>query len=247
MTSSILALLGLVLASASAELSSRIVRTKYGELSGVIVTLDRHLEGVEVFRGVPYASPPIGSLRFMPPVSGALWHGVKVADKFGPVCPQRLPELTDKMPKGRLDYLRRLLPYLRNQSEDCLYLNIYAPVQGKNFSEFPCLSCPFVPRISLYRATVFAFIRSKHAWNFLQHSLDDYSLDPATVRKKHVGPNACSFREYHEKIAKPCHLRDALIISLTFRLTWEAAVLRISELSADFLIRRIQAVKITDD
>ncbi|CAK9827815.1 Neuroligin-4, Y-linked [Anthophora retusa] len=130
MTSSILALLGLILATASAELSSRIVRTKYGELSGVIVTLDRHLEGVEVFRGVPYASPPIGSLRFMPPVSGALWHGVKVADKFGPVCPQRLPELTDKMPKGRVDYLRRLLPYLRNQSEDCLYLNIYAPVQA---------------------------------------------------------------------------------------------------------------------
>ncbi|CAL7939764.1 unnamed protein product [Xylocopa violacea] len=129
MTSSILAVLGLILASASAELSSRIVRTKYGELSGVIVTLDRHLEGVEVFRGVPYASPPIGSLRFMPPVSGALWHGVKVADKFGPVCPQRLPELTDKMPKGRVEYLRRLLPYLKNQSEDCLYLNIYAPVQ----------------------------------------------------------------------------------------------------------------------
>lgn len=132
MTSSILALLGLILATASAELSSRIVRTKYGDLSGVIVTLDRHLEGVEVFRGVPYASPPIGSLRFMPPVSSALWHGVKVADKFGPVCPQRLPELSDKMPKGRVEYLRRLLPYLRNQSEDCLYLNVYAPVQGKS-------------------------------------------------------------------------------------------------------------------
>ncbi|KAL0109249.1 hypothetical protein PUN28_014378 [Cardiocondyla obscurior] len=130
MTSSILALLGLILATAGAELSSRIVRTKYGELSGVIVTLDRYLEGVEVFRGVPYASPPIGSLRFMPPVSGALWQGVKVADKFGPVCPQKLPELSDKMPKGRADYLKRLLPYLKNQSEDCLYLNIYTPVQA---------------------------------------------------------------------------------------------------------------------
>jgi len=130
MTSSILALLGLILATAGAELSSRIVRTKYGELSGVIVTLDRYLEGVEVFRGVPYASPPIGTLRFMPPVSGALWHGVKIADKFGPVCPQKLPELSDKMPKGRVEYLKRLLPYLKNQSEDCLYLNIYAPVQG---------------------------------------------------------------------------------------------------------------------
>lgn len=135
MTSSILALLGLILATAGAELSSRIVRTKYGELSGVIVTLDRYLEGVEVFRGVPYASPPIGSLRFMPPVTGALWQGVKVADKFGPVCPQKLPELSDKMPKGRVEYLKRLLPYLKNQSEDCLYLNIYAPVQG-NFCLF---------------------------------------------------------------------------------------------------------------
>lgn len=136
MTSSILALLGLVLVTASAELTSRIIRTKYGELSGVIVTPDRHLEGVEVFRGVPYASPPVGSLRFMPPVSGALWHGVKVADKFSPVCPQRLPELSDKMPKGRVEYLKRLLPYLRNQSEDCLYLNIYAPVQGRKLSVY---------------------------------------------------------------------------------------------------------------
>ncbi|OXU27436.1 hypothetical protein TSAR_014461, partial [Trichomalopsis sarcophagae] len=107
----------------------------YGELSGVIVSLGRNLENVEVFRGVPYASPPIGTLRFMPPVSSARWHGVRVADKFSPVCPQKLPSLTDKMPKGRLDYLRRLLPYLKNQSEDCLYLNIYAPVQGANHCE----------------------------------------------------------------------------------------------------------------
>ncbi|KYN30060.1 Neuroligin-4, Y-linked [Trachymyrmex cornetzi] len=135
MTLSILALLGLILATAGAELSSRIVRTKYGELSGVIVTLDRYLEGVEVFRGVPYASPPIGSLRFMPPVTGALWQGVKIADKFGPVCPQKLPELSDKMPKGRVEYLKRLLPYLKNQSEDCLYLNIYAPVQELHIAE----------------------------------------------------------------------------------------------------------------
>lgn len=123
-------LLLLVVVVIKAELSSRIVRTKYGELSGVIVTLGRNLENVEVFRGVPYASPPIGNLRFMPPVSSAMWHGVRVADKFGPVCPQKLPVLTDKLPKGRLEYLRRLIPYLKNQSEDCLYLNVYAPVQG---------------------------------------------------------------------------------------------------------------------
>lgn len=121
---------GQLLITAFGELTSRVVRTKYGDLSGVIVTLERTLESVEVFRGVPYASAPIGSLRFMPPVSGALWSGVRKADRFGPVCPQKLPELADNMPKGRLDYLRRLMPHLRNQSEDCLYLNIYAPVQG---------------------------------------------------------------------------------------------------------------------
>lgn len=124
--------------SSSNTLSSRTVRTKYGDVSGVIVTFDsRHLEPVEVFRGIPYASPPTGNLRFMPPVTGALWSGVKVADHFGPVCPQKLPDISNetlalkRMPKGRVEYLKRLLPYLQNQSEDCLYLNIYAPAQGK--------------------------------------------------------------------------------------------------------------------
>ncbi|KAJ8918309.1 hypothetical protein NQ315_014179 [Exocentrus adspersus] len=117
-------------------LTSRTVRTKYGDVSGVIVTLEsKHLEPVEVFRGIPYASPPLGSLRFMPPVTGALWQGVKIADKFSPVCPQRLPDIGNetaalkRMPRGRLEYLKRLLPYLKEQSEDCLYLNIYAPAQ----------------------------------------------------------------------------------------------------------------------
>ncbi|XP_053671235.1 neuroligin-4, Y-linked [Anopheles nili] len=117
--------------------SSRIVHTKYGAVSGTIEHLDgRHLDPVEAFRGIPYASPPVGNLRFMPPVTGALWSGVKKADRFSPVCPQRLPDIynetaaLERMPRGRLEYLRRLLPYLRNQSEDCLYLNIYVPTQA---------------------------------------------------------------------------------------------------------------------
>jgi hypothetical protein len=65
-------------------ITSRIVHTKYGALSGTIVQLEnlnRNLGPVEVFRGIPYASPPTGSLRFMPPVTGALWSGVKKADR----------------------------------------------------------------------------------------------------------------------------------------------------------------------
>lgn len=64
------------------QLSSRVVGTKYGSVSGVIVHLEgKHLEPVEAFKGIPYASPPIGSLRFMPPVTGALWSGVRKADR----------------------------------------------------------------------------------------------------------------------------------------------------------------------
>uniref|UniRef100_A0A182M0J5 Carboxylesterase type B domain-containing protein n=1 Tax=Anopheles culicifacies TaxID=139723 RepID=A0A182M0J5_9DIPT len=123
--------------AAEAAPAADTIRIKYGSVSGTIEHLDgRHLDPVEAFRGVPYASPPVGNLRFMPPVTGALWSGVKKADRFSPVCPQRLPDIynetaaLERMPRGRLEYLRRLLPYLRNQSEDCLYLNIYVPTQG---------------------------------------------------------------------------------------------------------------------
>lgn len=63
--------------------TSRVVHTKYGSVSGTIEHLDgRHLDPVEAFRGIPYASPPVGTLRFMPPVTGALWSGVKKADRY---------------------------------------------------------------------------------------------------------------------------------------------------------------------
>lgn len=69
-------------ANDQAQMSSRIVHTKYGAVSGIIVHLEgRNLEPVEVFKGIPYASPPTGSLRFMPPVTAALWSGVKKADR----------------------------------------------------------------------------------------------------------------------------------------------------------------------
>ncbi|XP_054273018.1 neuroligin-4, Y-linked-like [Macrosteles quadrilineatus] len=144
-----LALAGMLLMGEVVQgfVASRVVRTKNGEVSGLVVQPEsRHLDPVEVYRGVPYASPPTGVLRFMPPVTGALWSGVKNADRFSPVCPQRLPDIHNetaalkKMPRGRLEYLKRLLPYLSNQSEDCLYLNIYAPVQDRDtLAKYPVL------------------------------------------------------------------------------------------------------------
>jgi para-nitrobenzyl esterase len=61
------------------------------------------------FLGVPYATPPVGELRWRPPEPLAKWDGARKATAFGPVCPQR--------PQG-------WLPYIEGQ-EDCLYLNIW--------------------------------------------------------------------------------------------------------------------------
>lgn len=134
---------------ATGRLSSRTVTTKYGALKGSIVSLEgglRHsLQPVEVFLGVPYASPPTGAMRFMPPGTPTHWKGIRMADRYAPVCPQSLPEIRNesaalrKMPAGRLEYLRRLLPYLQKQSEDCLYLNIYTPAIGEYHSLQLCL------------------------------------------------------------------------------------------------------------
>jgi para-nitrobenzyl esterase len=71
---------------------------------------------VETFKGVPYAAPPIGGLRWRPPQPAAAWTGARDATGFGAACMQAsAPEMIDGAP-GRL-------------SEDCLTLNIWAPAQ----------------------------------------------------------------------------------------------------------------------
>lgn len=117
--------------------SPRQVVTKLGTVQGFVVRPPNGYEGVEVFLNLPYASPPEGSLRFMPPVSGSPWKGIRKSETPSPVCPQVLPNLRNEsealkmMPRGKLTHLRRLIPHLRNQSEDCVYLNLRVPLAGE--------------------------------------------------------------------------------------------------------------------
>ena len=93
---------------------------------------------VEIYRGIPFAAPPVGSLRFMPPVTVTPWREIRSATHFGPVCPQLLPETRHetaamfKMSQGRLQAIRDMKPLLANQTEDCLYLNVYSPRSQTN-------------------------------------------------------------------------------------------------------------------
>ena len=115
--------------------NSRVVRTRQGPLQGIMLVPDSPILGpVEAFLGVPYAAPPVGRLRLMPPGSPRSWDQVRRVAEFGPVCPQIIPDLSNEnealrfMTVGRMNYLKKLFLYLQSdQSEDCLYLNIYAP------------------------------------------------------------------------------------------------------------------------
>uniref|UniRef100_A0A1B6MDA4 Carboxylesterase type B domain-containing protein n=1 Tax=Graphocephala atropunctata TaxID=36148 RepID=A0A1B6MDA4_9HEMI len=123
---------------------TRIVHTKYGRLQGFLRPLPAPLRPLEVFLGVPYATPPVGINRFSPTRTPSPWAGVRLADNFSPVCPQHLPRLDndtlENMPRQRLEMIRRLFPLLKNYSEDCLYLNIYSPLQeGDVQAKFPVL------------------------------------------------------------------------------------------------------------
>ena len=71
---------------------------------------------VLVFRGVPYAQPPVGNARWTPPAAVAAWYGVRPANEFGPVCWQRPREMSSLYARGDL-----------HTNEDCLYLNVWAP------------------------------------------------------------------------------------------------------------------------
>ena len=91
------------------------VHVAQGELRGMALE-----DGGSVFRGVPYARPPVGDLRWRDPLPPEAWSGVRAADAFAPACMQTGVSMPGEPPTPT--------------SEDCLYLNVWAPARANGES-----------------------------------------------------------------------------------------------------------------
>lgn len=89
-------------------------RNRITTTSGIVQGTLEHGSDVRAFRGIPFAAPPTGDLRFAPPRPVERWSGVRRADTFGPRAMQ-LPVFGDMSFRSN------------GMSEDCLYLNVWTP------------------------------------------------------------------------------------------------------------------------
>ena len=99
-----------------ASLPKRTVETEYGPVTGYI------LGGAAAFKGIPFAAPPVGPLRWRPPEPPARWTEPIDATSIGCVCPQDT----------------KIFPVFGQIGEDCLSLNIWTPEETKG-GPFPVM------------------------------------------------------------------------------------------------------------
>lgn len=115
-------LLALVIATHAADPSQLLVSTTLGEVEG---TLDAQ-NNVRLWEGIPYASPPVGDLRFSYPVAAQKYNGVYKANFMAPGCPQLC-----KLPPGNCP---------ATTDENCLFLSVFAPTSApKSPAGYPVL------------------------------------------------------------------------------------------------------------
>lgn len=90
----------------------QIVKTDKGYVSGT--TIGEPGKEVSIFRGIPYAAPPVGDLRWKPPQPVEPWEGIRECTQFSSISPQaNMPGMSSPFPL----------------SEDCLYLNVVTPAR----------------------------------------------------------------------------------------------------------------------
>lgn len=103
--------------AANGSTSSTEVTTALGTVAGVAA------EGVTSWKGLPYAAAPVGSLRWQPPAAPARWQGTRDASAWPAACPQAV--ISGQPPP--------------TMSEDCLFLNVWAPTQRAATASLPVM------------------------------------------------------------------------------------------------------------
>ena len=93
--------------------------------NGIVEGMGEQPSGVRIFKGIPFAQPPVGELRWQPPQGAKNWAGVREARQFGPRCMQH-PIFGDMNFRSN------------GMSEDCLYLNVWTPAK-KGSERLPVL------------------------------------------------------------------------------------------------------------
>nr|XP_038953902.1 carboxylesterase 1-like isoform X1 [Rattus norvegicus] len=115
--------------------SPPVVDTLQGKVLGKYISLEGFTQPVAVFLGVPFAKPPLGSLRFAPPQPAESWSFVKNATSYPPMCSQ----ITGVGPVLSEVFTNQLENVPLEYSEDCLYLNIYSPTDLTSKDRLPVM------------------------------------------------------------------------------------------------------------
>jgi para-nitrobenzyl esterase len=119
----IVAALAAMSAGAAAQQTHPVVPVDSGQLQGVVG------DGIVSYKGIPFAAPPAGDLRWRPPQPVAPWTGVRQAAEFGADCMQGRfgPPPAPGAPAARMP------------SEDCLYLNVWRPAGAAPTAKLPVM------------------------------------------------------------------------------------------------------------
>jgi len=98
------------------------VKIDSGQIVGHVLA-----NGSAEFRGIPYAAPPLGQLRWTPPQPPAQWGGVRAAHKYAPAClhPRDTPAMFERF---------------ETEDEDCLYLNVWTPSPVRPGAKLPVMA-----------------------------------------------------------------------------------------------------------
>ncbi len=125
--SAFLFLIFMTLALVSCSESNPVLTIEGGQITGV----ETPTKGIIAYKGIPFAAPPVGNLRWKEPQPVISWEGVKVADTYGDAASQTTwdPESF----YGREWRASGSVPF----TEDCLYLNVWTPAAGKTGKKLP--------------------------------------------------------------------------------------------------------------